>query len=222
MRKGDPARKGVALVCVCMAAMGCATKSLPEYPILPAERYTLCQRQEGLVMSIEPVLDAEVCKRYFGTNLLKSDILSILVVAKNLDPDRSYLLSGREVAVAASDVETERGQDYDDGTGKAMLGGATAMIAGGIVFTPLLVAAMPVMFVGMKKQSDASVIKHNLALKELRMNTISPGEEVHGFVYFHVPPLPEGVSSLRVQVKAIEMGSSEALEYRFDNIPWKR
>ena len=124
------------------------------------------------------MLEKKEIEKYFGTDLLSANILPVFVFAKNQSNDSSFLVTKEQFRLYKI-LPNIKG-----GSGQAKLkdssAGGVVQIAGGVLFTPLL-------FVGIKMESDYGMIKHNFGVKELKSHTISPGKSTHGFVYFQLP-----------------------------------
>ena len=60
---------------------------------------------------------------------------------------------------------------------------------GGLAVTAVgsVLLSLPALFIGMKMVSDADNIEQNFAIKELKRQTVSPGQSAGGFVYFQLP-----------------------------------
>jgi hypothetical protein len=88
-------------------------------------------------------------------------------------------------------------------------GTAMAMVGAAAISLPLVI-------VGMKLASDATVIQHNLAEKELYKRTLPPGQNVHGFVYYPFPKDTAITGRHRFVVELIEPTSGEATSFVFN------
>ncbi len=64
--------------------------------------------------------------------------------------------------------------------------------------------------------SDAEVIKHNLAVKELQNRTISPGKTIQGFVYFQLRKEAQSLRDWTILVEAIEINTNNVNTFEFN------
>jgi hypothetical protein len=162
-----------------LASVGCATLKLPVYPTRALGDYLFVNTADGLRVSLDPVVVAKTSEAYFGTDLLAQGILPVFVQAENTHPNKSFVVSRAYVQLSggASAVGGTSKENPAAESGKA--GEAVAVVSA------LLVSPIGFVMAG-KMISDADVITHNLAVKELQTHTLSPGKAAQGFVYFRV------------------------------------
>jgi hypothetical protein len=157
---------------------------------------------EGLAVGVHPITDKHEVKKYFGADLLDINILAVAVTVENRSTDSGFIL----------EKERFRLGDVTAGAGSEKLGHETAGIAiaslGGIATIPL----------GAKLGSDARVIKHNLATKELQATTVNPGRAVHGFLYFQLPIQATPNHDYVIRLDALD---SQTRRYKSFEIPFQ-
>jgi hypothetical protein len=192
---------------------GCATLTIPAYEVQSINHYTSLQIRDGLAVAMRPLTDPKESKQYFGTNLLAADVLAILVVAENRNPSSSFLLSKDQLALRAGETAAQSTSGRDEVRSEA--GGQAMMLAGAALIS------LPLLFGGAKIASDANVIQHNFAVKELQTQTLSPGESTHGFVYFRVAKGTMVSDQWTVQLAARELGSNNIERFDFPFV-WRK
>jgi hypothetical protein len=211
-----PFRMIGSLVALVLTLHGCATMQLPDYQAQSIERYQTLQIQDGLAVAIHPLTRKEETKQYFGTDLSAANIPAEFVMAENRNTTSSYLVAKDQFALQTG--EASAGQDtrlQQHGSETTAVAGM-AVMAAGVIVTPLLIAALPIMFAGMKQISDADVIKHNFATKELRTSTLSPGEMIQGFVYFKLPEEEVATQQWHIRLQVRDLRNQEAKHFDFN------
>lgn len=137
--------------------------------------------QNGLRLTVSPMLDRAETKKYFGLNALDAGILILRLHVTNGSPSSTVLLLKTNMTLVAdggSGQEDQRAQKIERSSSAGdVLGtaGAAAM-------------SMPLLYVSVKLISDASVIQQSFMKNEFRDQTLSPGRSVDGFLYFKVDP----------------------------------
>jgi len=114
--------------------------------------------------------------------------------------------AGSEVAFAGS-----VGAALGSSVGKAI--GAIGPLSPTLAPAPVLaLAAIPLTLAGSKLVSDASERRRAVVLENLYTATVSPGEIVHGFVYFRVPDAVATRYVVRVQPRNLTTGQTVMLD----------
>ena len=90
------------LVC-CLAFVfalsGCATKVIPAYQAKSVSAYSLKDTKDGLSIAVHAITDEKESDKYFGTNLIDSGILAVLVKAENAVGSSSKTLSPKTLVL---------------------------------------------------------------------------------------------------------------------------
>jgi hypothetical protein len=214
---------------------------LPDYETRSLSSYKHVDTQDQLAIAIHPLTEKQEIEQYFGMNLLSANILPVLVVAENNNPVSSFIVSKDRIFLKNTnqpddskradrkDVTSPSSGEAMVITGSALWGvsslvpalpalalasaaGAAAVSTGAAA----LLSAPVLQFAGKKRISDAEVIKHNLAVKELQTRTISPGKSIQGFVYFQVPKEAHPLRDWAILVKVVEINTSNVLSFEFN------
>jgi hypothetical protein len=90
----------LAIAAVAMLA-GCHVGHLPEVAVRPPESYRYSSSAGGISVAVDPYLDEQRVKEYFGTDLLAEGILPVHLVIRN-DSGSTYLFDPRAVSCAFS------------------------------------------------------------------------------------------------------------------------
>jgi len=103
--------------------------------------------------------------------------------------------------------------------GGAALTGLTLVMMAAQPITGAVVALIypPALLIVSKSNADATEIKNNLELKELRSKTLSAGKQTNGFVYFkffETDQASGGVWSMRVN--AMDMKNEDVISFDFE------
>lgn len=192
------ALKSVELSLGLAVIAGCATP--PAYPSRTATACRSHETKEGLTVGIQPLFDKQELDQYFGTDLVSRGLLPVLVVAENDSGDASYLLS-------LTNCSLSQGKGY--GSEEDLSSRNYALIVpGGLIGAALVL--------------DAQSKRVGMAVKELRDQTVSPGQTEQGFVYFSLPEQkPSRGSQVLVKVRVPRIGSHQTLEFELPFV-WER
>jgi len=197
------------LVCVLSLVLvfnGCATMRLPEHEAQSFDQYKHAQVKSELAVAIQPLTDEKDIKEYFGTNLMSMNVLPIFITAENRNSSSSFILSKDRFSLgSAQSAHNNLGQA---GSGRESAGQSVAVVGAVLI-------SLPMLFAGMKMVSDSTVIKHNLKVKELQTNTLSPGEKIQGFAYFQLPDKKTRPNQWNLHLEALDTRSKKTEGFDF-------
>ena len=196
-----------SILSVAVFVSGCATMKLPEYKAQSIEAYPNSHVKDGLMVAVDPVTEESELKKYFGINLFAKGLLPVLVVAENRSKSSSFVLSKDQVFIQKAESNREHSSERKDVTST---GGGIAMATVGAALL-----ALPLVVVGLKMSSNATVIENNLAEKQLYRTTVSPGHRVHGFTYFQIPKEKEFAPGHCVSVEALQLPAGNKVTFEF-------
>ena len=185
--------------------LSCSTMSIDTYHGPQNPIYKESPQAPGFMVYIKPFLNDTETKKYFGVNLLKSNILALYVSASNTNPSKNYILTEDSIKITQNIAEgkinhPEKGSEQaakiatgiEVGTWASSVGIAAtafsvsypAWVASGVfIAVPISEYAIP-FYVG-KQLSDASVIKEHFETQKFRATTLETGEDSSGFIYFN-------------------------------------
>jgi len=192
-----------------LLAAGCGTVKLPDYPShTPTSSKTLVNTQSGLEISVDPFFDDSRSQQFFGMDALKQDLIVLHVRIQNLSRDRTYLVQKRDFSyIAGGGAEQKAGETIHHSSA----GGEALALSGAALFS------LPLLFIGGKMVADAQAVRLNLVKKELRDQTLAPGQTMGGFIYYQLPKQSkaarEGVLTIRTSPTA--GGAPVATSFKF-------
>ena len=192
----------VALIVLFSLLAGCATMEVPKSNAGPADSYPLKVSQGGLLVAVHPVTDNKEMRQAFNYDLLRDQILPLLIVAENQSPSSNFVLRRDKVAVvdakSPKPIDTALGQ-VTSGTGGQIM----ATVGGAILNLPLLIG-------GLKISSDAEIVQYNLCDKEWYSHTLGPGQRAYGYLYVHLPPKTNSLHG-RVILDVVDSTSGQTM-----------
>jgi hypothetical protein len=81
--------------------------------------------------------------------------------------------------------------------------------------------SLPAMFIGLKMIANASEVKQNILVKELRSQTIAPGKRGSGFLYLPVGKSGSQKRKVTLTIPLSVDDKQEDLVFTFDlEVPW--
>jgi hypothetical protein len=204
-----PILQTVFLAAGVVFATGCSTIKIPDYvPPAAASSQSPVRTVEGVELQVDPFTDPERVKTHFGAALRNLGIFPVYVSAKNVSPDRTYLLTREQFTLGDSGGAAQGTGATDAPAYRSGAGEAVSMAGAAVISLPLL-------FVGSKMIIDAEAVQHNLIKQEFQNQMLEPGDSVSGFIYFSLqkdaPPLITPV----VRVKVVETPSNRAWDIQF-------
>ena len=162
-----------------LSIFGCSTMELKTFHDPEMSFYKELSQIPGLQVYIEPMLNDSETKKYFGTDLIKKNILAVYISMWNTKSSKSFLILEDSIKITQlgkaginnrpekdSEIEayTAMGAEITtDVAGMVLVATAlsvsypTSLLSGFLVVAPIADVALP-LFVS-KKFSDASVIK---------------------------------------------------------------
>lgn len=216
-----------------LSLAGCASIKPPDVRVQPASQYQLFQEKEGLKISIDPFLDEDKVKKFFGVDLLAEGILPVLVIAENYNTKNSYFLQkdnfllelaiDESAALSSQGVELselKRQQEEIESAGErwreiAQAHGRPPLTPGSLeVNAVLAITGAIILYDKIATDRKMEVFKHNFIEKELMDKTLYPGRSHHGFIYFELQNVAVNSTSA-ISIKAKNLQNNEVLTFRF-------
>ena len=193
---------------------GCST-SFKAYDKQASSTGSLLKNAAGLEIMVDPVLEADRQKAYFGYSLEKNLILPVFIRVKNTSGGQSFLLQRAGMALnlpgANGGPAQTTGSVAKDTTGGQVLGIV------GVVSTIASPVAAPLMVVGPLMEGRDHQMTQNLVDKQYYDNTVSPGATAEGFVYFQLPKKTHDVSSFTINFTAKELQSEKEIHISYEH-----
>jgi len=181
-----------------LASIGCATLKLPEYPTRAPDEYPFVGTSDGLRVSLDPLVVSKTSEAYFGTDVLVQGILPVFVHVENSHPTKSFVVSRAHVQLRGGPAAVG-GTSKENPAAEPGRGGEAVAVVSAVLLSPIGIAMAGKMI------SDADVITHNLAVRELQTHTLSPGKAAKGFVYFRVRDGAVVLKTLSFRVTVLDL-----------------
>ena len=155
---------------------GCGTPKIAfgTRPIQPVASYQHTQTVDGFVLAVDSIKDPSEVTSLFGTDLLKADILPVLVVATNQSSDLSYVVSADQFRLRNGKWETGTGRATEAASkaGIEATSWITAIVGPGLLAAP---------FIG-REVEKADIINQHFRHVQLLRKTLSAGCGTVGYV----------------------------------------
>jgi hypothetical protein len=162
--------------------MGCGGKYLPPYVHVATPAAAVIENQ-GLRLTVEPLLSVQSCQTYFGMDCLQKGILPVFIAATNAHSAFSYRIVTHDIWFGAGPnygVVVKAGVEGSNN----VAAGSSQAIAGGVIAGLSPILGIAIVGAGMKATDDAESIRENFVIKQFQNVTLSPGRHAEGFVYF--------------------------------------
>jgi hypothetical protein len=180
----------------------CSTMSLKQYPSPSLRDLETASSQQGISAVAYRIKDEQESLDYFGVNLTSKGIFAVHLTVINNNPSISYLLPAESVRLGKAGTLGRA----DDPSSAASNAANAIGITGAALASPLLLA------VATQQLSNSTVIKENFESKQLRTNTLDPGNKVSGFVYFRAENATQ-LGNIDVCFDAIDSINNKSLTY---------
>lgn len=198
-------------LCVAMAVTfllgSCAVATFNTYAPQSDDRELAERRVEGLAVRVQAFADQSKIDQYLGADLLDRNILPVFVSIKNYSSTSRYIVLKQDFRIElAGTLRTSR---ETEAAAPTSLNTAIG-VAGIVLVSPLLILA------GGKMFGDAAAAEHNMIKQGLRSDTLNPGQEVSGFLYFPVGDRPVAGNVYNLQIEASNPQTNTRLEFAFE------
>ncbi|WP_177420892.1 hypothetical protein [endosymbiont of Lamellibrachia barhami] len=204
----------ISAVVILFLLCGCATVKFTDYQQDTISNLNNQQFKDGLSISILAITDKNKVISYFGTDLLSSGILPVLIVAENKNESSSFIIHKERITlsnIVENDIEAiDQVREYSAGEEVATVGAAAGIM-------PIV---LPLFFVGAAMVNDANEIMHNMLEKEIRTEMLSPSEKISGFVYFSIPKEKNEQKQQYIIIDVIKYQLTESERFIFP-IKWR-
>jgi hypothetical protein len=171
----------VSLAVSAVLFVGCATPPKTYHESAPSNTARVLQNN-GVQISVDPFVDSQRSKQYFGINAVSDGIAVLHIQIVNASPDKTLLIEKKNFHLILADATEAAGAQkiVRGDSGDPVL--ALAAITGGSLFFASIAG-------GMSEQS--AQIQRNFINQELPDQTLAPGAKMEGFVYYK--PVKKGL-----------------------------
>ncbi len=161
---------------------GCANGRRPDYHSEVASPVARIERSGGVEISIDPFIERDRTRRYFGISAIDDGIAIVHVRVVNRTPDHTVLLAKKNfhllLAGATSDTSAAAKVDRSTAAGES------------VAWMGASVGSVGLVFIGASLMSQSMEIRRNFVSKEMPDQTLPAGQSMEGFIYY--TPVPKG------------------------------
>ena len=158
---------------------GCATAPLDRPQAFDPAALPYRAEARGLEIAVEPVTSKAVLNKTFSVDLVRKGILPVRLWAANRSPEDSFVLARDSVRLT-----TAEGNDAPDRSGGEVI---DHTIGTAFAIPAAALGSLPLLFVATSSEVRRNKINRNFRVQEFVSQTLSPGEEDSGFLYFQLP-----------------------------------
>lgn len=195
---------------------GCATSKIAAYqPVAPAATEHKAE-QSGLEVALDPFVERSRSEAYFDVNAVSKGIAILHARISNNTTDQTFIVEKKNIQLVPVGTNTtinsnERGIPQSHGGGTALtIAGAVGIGLGGIATAP---AGMVLALAGAAMTSHSTEVQRNFIDKEMPDQTLAPGENMEGFIYFTpVKKDQDWTRTMTVKIRVIDTKTREAKE----------
>jgi hypothetical protein len=207
-----PMNHGVYLYRLLISALapllvaGCGTARISDYqPPVPSTSERSA-KESGIEVALDPFVEKARTEQYFRIDAVGNGIAILHVRVANKTADRTFFVKkeGFQLLRNSGEDLTSNGKKIE----RSSVAGQVMGVVGAGAVMGLVGAAMV---------SHATEVQRNFTSKEMGDQTLSPGENVEGFIYF--VPVHRGEDWARgaaVKVKLAETQTQQLIEF---NVP---
>lgn len=196
-------------VLVAVVGTGCGTLKIPQYTAGPSPQAKSSESQ-GLVIVVDPVLDSKRYDAYFKVDPNNRGLGIIFLRAENKSPNATWLLSEENMHLSVAAHEGDINAQDQEVEGDYRKGEALLVVAMPFLAVPGIdIIAIPFMLSGSKAISDESFIQKNFVDKEWHSQTLSPGQQAEGFIYFNLERQSQWARSAVLKLDCVEVHSQQ-------------
>jgi hypothetical protein len=162
---------------------GCAALYVPDTALdvsdtkdLQTSQHSISETNNGLTVTVGLFQNEEQIKTHFGADLSKKGILPVYIRVVN-NSDSAYLFLNQKIERSNASIDKQRKSAGEDDTSLILTG-------------PLFAAFKDA------EGSRERGIRYNVLTKRLKTNTLYPGEQRSGFLYFKAPRIESAAKRL--------------------------
>ena len=163
---------------------GCSTDRITDYQPAAASVTERTAQASGVEVAFDPFVESKRTEKFFDINATAEGIAILHVRVVNNTSNQTFLVEKKNfllVPAGASSGQNADGQTIERSTS----GGQAVAITGAVVGS---FGGMAIMFVGGSMISHSMEIQRNFVGKEMPDQTLAPGENMEGFIYYRPVP----------------------------------
>ncbi len=169
-------------------ACGCSTAKLPDYHPGATAATERTRRDAGVEIALDPFVERQRTDQFFGIDAAHDGIGIVFVRIFNNTPDHVFLVEKKDfqlLLAGASSGQNAGAQKVERGTAG---GEATAMVGAAVSG----LGGLALVLAGNSMVSHATEVRRNFVGKEMPDQTLPPGQNMEGFIYFQPVPKDAG------------------------------
>jgi hypothetical protein len=202
------------LLALVLLGFGCSTgPPLPDYHAAATSSTARLGRGAGVEISLDPFIENQRTKQFFGIDAVEDGIGIVFVHISNKSPDRTLLVEKKNfqlVPAGTSDGQVANGNQIERGTGGAQ---ATAWLGASMAS----LGGLALIGIASSSISHATEVQRNFVGKEMADQTLAPGQDMEGFLYF--TPVPKNAEWIRGAAVKVDLTATKTHESLAMTIP---
>ncbi len=171
----------IFLLLLSLLVQGCSNLLLPDFVPDPMAQYPHKAKNDELVVVAQPFTDAQINTQYFGIDFKDMGYMPLLLIVKNVGKNNSFILKKENVSIKIRNPDENNGADLDKQLADQQEELGDAAIVTAYMLFPLF------SMLALNDKLNLKEVERSLLENEFQTSTISPGKEVHGFVYMKLP-----------------------------------
>jgi hypothetical protein len=186
--------------------ISCSPVEIKKVTYQKADYYKLTSQKAGLRISIDPYMQEDRLKEFFGCDLPSRGVLPVLVVIENQNAEDGYIFLKEKSGLLMKDPDSKNTSNNSSDesyksdkldqalkTDRAIKNvntagyvGSLPFIATGAIATPVILIGIIPMAISEKRVKDELAIMRNYEYERLEDKTIYQGGSNRGFIYFQI------------------------------------
>jgi hypothetical protein len=160
--------------------VGCSNLILPDFVPKSSDQYPHREKSSGLEIVAQPFTDSQENMRIFGIDFLSMGYLPVLLIARNISTNDSFILKNSGVRIVNENAKESHNIDLNK-----QISGKQSELENAATVTAFIVPIAS-LFASVEIQ-NLQEIERNLVENKFYTSTVSPGKKVHGFIYLKLP-----------------------------------
>ncbi len=173
-------------------------------------QYRLQQHHNGMGIAIDPFVEEDRLREFFGTNLLSYSILPVFIVAENATT-HPVLIQREAISLLSADGTTIVQLDVSSAKAPLQMERHTTQQTSQLLtLFPLAWLVSSPAFA--RAEFDLSSVIQNIGRKALYDRGMYPGERSYGLIYFKLDAMaaPRDLATLRVRIEDLMSRARQA------------
>ena len=180
---------------------GCDTVRITDYqPVSPSISERTVQ-DSGVKVALDPFVESERTRKYFDINAVANGIAILHVRVMNNTSDQTFLVEKKNFELVLAGASS--GQNADSQAIQRSKAGGEA-----VGWAAATAGSLPLIVLASSMISSSMEIQRNFVGKEMPDQTLAPGQNMEGFIYYRPVPKDGGWSrGATIKIKLTETKS---------------